>query len=113
MQRADSTTKNVMMLVMAYGVSETNSASRSDETMPLPYCSEPKSAAADPVIVGDTAFRAAALVQEAMIPFVLNMKNMGITIPHRPPMLVTENTVRITTDMTATTRERRSKVSMA
>ena len=81
--------------------------------MPLPYCSEPKSAAADPVIVGDTAFRAAALVQEAIIPFVLNMKNMGITIPHRPPMLVTENTVRITTDMTATTRERRSKVSMA
>lgn len=55
--------------------------------MPLPYCSEPMSAAAKPFISCGTLSRAAALEQEAMMPFMLKTKNIGIITPRMPPVL--------------------------
>ena len=77
-----------MMQHMATGVPSENTARRAEEIMPLPYWSAPMSAAAEPVISSGTLESAAALEHAAIIPFVLNTKNMGMAIPHRPSIPV-------------------------
>ena len=71
---------------MVNGVPLENAANKSEETMPLPYCSEPSKAAAEPAIWFGTAARAAALAQAAMMAFMLNITNSGATTPQIPPM---------------------------
>lgn len=58
---------------MVNGVPLENAANKSEETIPLPYCSEPSNAAAEPAIWFGTAARAAALAQAAMMAFMLNI----------------------------------------
>ena len=65
---------------MVNGVPLENAANSSEETMPLPYCSEPSKAAAEPAILFGTAARA------AMMAFMLNITNSGATTPQIPPM---------------------------
>ncbi len=55
--------------------------------MPLPYCSEPMSAVAEPFISCSTLSRAAALEQEVIMPFMLKTKNIGIITPRTPHVL--------------------------
>ena len=72
------------MMTMVVGVWEPKIAKRSDEIIPLPYWSEPRRAAADPVNSSGTAARAAALEQAATIPFIEKVRNIGTAIPQIP-----------------------------
>ena len=65
---------------IACGVPSESAASSSDETMPLPYCSEPSRAEAEPAICG-TPLSAAAVVQAAMMPLVAKNTNTGRIMP--------------------------------
>jgi len=68
------------------GVSLGRAASSSEETMPLPYCSDPMRAAADPARPGGTPSSAAAVALAAITPFMEKNTNTGSTTPGRPPM---------------------------
>ncbi|GMO04154.1 hypothetical protein LSA36186_24040 [Lachnoanaerobaculum sp. JCM 36186] len=73
-----------------------NTAKSTDGTTPLPYWRDPKRAAAEPDISLDTVFSAAAFAHAATIPFILNTKNIGITIPNSPNECVTPIIAKIT-----------------
>ena len=53
-----------------------------DDTMPLPYCMAPRSAAPEPAILPALS-NAKAFVTAAMIPFMEKNKKQPITINHR------------------------------
>ena len=86
-----SQTNRAIIQDIVHGVPAENAASIAEERMPLPYCSEPISAAAEPFISCGTLSRAAALEQEAMMPFMLKTKNIGIITPRTPPVLKNAN----------------------
>ena len=80
-----------MIQDIVHGVPAENAASITKERMPLPYCSEPMSAAAEPFISCGTLSSAAALEQEAIMPFMLKTKNIGIITPRTLPILKNAN----------------------
>ena len=81
-------TKSSMIHAIVKGVPVENAANNNEEMMPLPYCNAPINAAAEPTISDGTASRAAALVHEAIIPFMLKIMNTKQMMPHIPPQPV-------------------------
>ncbi|UKI44599.1 MAG: hypothetical protein L6U16_03420 [Porphyromonadaceae bacterium] len=81
--------KSNIIHAIVKGVPVENAASSSDDMMPLPYCKAPMSAAAEPTMLEGTASRAAALVHDAIMPFILNITNTKPTIANMPPHPVT------------------------
>ena len=82
--KLSKTNSNIIQDIVR-GVPVENAASNNDDTMPLPYCKAPINAAAEPTMSDGTASRAAALVHEAMIPFILKTTNTKHIIPMMPP----------------------------
>ena len=68
-------TKSNIIHAIVKGVPVENVASSNEEMMPLPYCKAPMNAAAEPTMVAGTASSAAALVHDAIMPFMLKMMN--------------------------------------
>lgn len=92
--RKDAAVNINMTHVMVHGVPLLNMASSSDETIPLPYCSAPINAEAEPAIWG-TSSNAAAVADAATIPFMeKNMNTIPIMI-YIPPKSALTNTVSV------------------
>ena len=85
---AESATDTAMMMHIAAGDPSELMASSAEEIMPLPYWSEPISAAAEPVTSSGTCASAAALEQAAMMPFMLKTRSIGTAMPQRPSVPV-------------------------
>lgn len=81
---------------MVQGVPSLNSASDSEEMMPLPYWRAPASADADPAILG-AASRAQAVDVAAMIPFIekntKTVPTMTLIPPTPVPVLIASTIV--------------------
>ena len=93
---ADKKIEIVIIIVIVAAVLSANTANSTDGKTPLPYWSDPKRAAAEPDISPDTVFSVAAFAHAATIPFILNTKNIGITIPNSPNECVTPIIAKIT-----------------
>ena len=76
---------NTIIHTIVSGVPSEKRANNAEDIIPLPYCKEPKSAAAEPTISLLTASKAAALEQAATIPFMLKIRKTGTIIPKIPP----------------------------
>lgn len=81
-------TKSNIIHDIVKGVPVENEANSNEEMMPLPYCKAPMNAAAEPTIVAGTASSAAALVHDAIMPFMLKMMNTKPMMPNMPPQPV-------------------------
>ena len=103
--------KSNIIHAIVKGVPVENAASSSDDMMPLPYCKAPMSAAAEPTMLEGTASRAAALVHDAIMPFILNITNTKPTIANMPPHPVTADRKRPIPPKMAVTVEQRSSLS--
>jgi len=83
--------KTSMIQVMVQGVPVPNTASSNDEMMPLPYCSPPMSAEAEPAICG-TSSKAAAVAEAAMMPFMEKNTKIMPTRTAIPPSSILTGT---------------------
>ena len=81
-------TKSNIIHAIVKGVPVENVASSKEEMMPLPYCKAPMNAAAEPTIVAGTVSSAAALVHDAIMPFMLKMMNTKLMMANIPPQPV-------------------------
>ena len=73
-----------IMIIMVLGVPSEKRASKLEDKIPLPYCRDPNNAEAAPVCLESTAFKADALAQAEIIPFMEKTKNIGMAIPQIP-----------------------------
>ena len=94
-------TKSSMIHAIVKGVPVENAANNNEEMMPLPYCKAPMNAAAEPTIVAGTASSAAALVHDAIMPFMLKIMNTKQMMPHIPPQSMIADRNRPTPPMMA------------
>ncbi|GJL42735.1 hypothetical protein TUM17577_39440 [Enterobacter asburiae] len=76
--------KRVIIQPIVHWVPSLNIANSNDETMPLPYWSEPISAEADPAAFG-AASSAAAVAVAAIMPFIENRMKIARAIRPIPP----------------------------
>ena len=81
-----SNVKTIMIHDIVHGVPSLIAESKSDDTIPLPYCNEPISAEADPAILDGTLSSAAAVDAAATIPFMEKKIKIVTTIGAMPPV---------------------------